>query len=310
MTLRQIEHAQCLQPPTLPRPDLDNLGISYRRIPLLSHGASVYCDTRLIIQKLESQFPNSGLAATSSEDEATSRLLESWTIDGGIFARAAQALPAELPMMKDPKFTTDREAYTGRSWSQESVKAIRPEALVHLREAFDFVENVLLVDGRPWVLKSGKPEQAPSLADIDAVWPFHWLIDLKVALPKDFITKETHPKAFAWVARFDDAVKAAKKSMSKPVTLKGDEAAKVIMSAKAQSAEEDKVDERDPTGLKQGMAVESWPTDTGFRNKDRGKLVKLDRQECVFKNGKGVRVHHPRWNFRVREIKQGEEAKL
>ena len=77
--------------------------------------------------------------------------------------RVGQAIPPELPLLNDPKFIKDREAYSGRSWSQESVKAMRPEALTHIRDAFESLENGLLADGREWVLKTDKP----ALADIE-----------------------------------------------------------------------------------------------------------------------------------------------
>ena len=210
--------------------------------------------------------------------------------------------------MKDPKFTKDREAYTGRSWSQESVQALRPEALVHIREAFDFLENGLLADGRQWIMNT----DGPRLVDIDAIWPFYWLIDLKVALPTELVAQQTHPKVFAWVDRFDSAIKAAKASMPKPVTLKGEDAVKFIRSAGTPPIESgtDTAETSDPTGLRRGMLVESWPTDSGFRNKDRGKLMGLNRQECVIENDLGTRIHHPRWNFRVRRIDEVNEAKL
>lgn len=282
--------------------------ISYRRIPILALGKSIYCDTRLILAKLDAAFPDSELAAASPEQEAIRKLLESWTIDGGIFARAAQSLPPELPIMKDATFTKDREAYTGRSWSPESVSALRPEALLHIRAAFDGLENGLLADGRAWILNTAEP----GLADIDAIWPLHWLIGLKVALPPDLVSSRTHPRVFAWCDRFDAAIKKAKASMPKPVTMKGDEAISFIRSAPLPHVEfgADPVFEADPTGLKPGMMVESWPTDTGFRNKDYGKLVKLNKHECVIENEMGLRIHHPRWNFRVRRVEGGSEAKL
>lgn len=210
--------------------------------------------------------------------------------------------------MKDATFTKDREAYTGRSWSQESVSALRPEALVHIRSAFDELENGLLADGRAWILNTAEPGSA----DIDTIWPFHWLIGLKVALPKQLISSQSHPRVFAWCDRFDEAIKRAKASIPKPVTLKGEEAASFIKSASLPHVEfgADPVFEGDPTGLKPGMMVESWPTDSGFRNKDRGKLVKLNKQECVIENEMGLRIHHPRWNFRVNRVEEGREAKL
>ena len=297
LTLRRIPYAQCDQPPMLPRPDLESIGVAYRRIPILAHGRSVYCDTQLIIAHLESAFPSSDFFPTSPEHKALQKLLGSWTIDGGIFARAAQALPPDLPLMKDPKFVKDREQYTGRSWSEGNVRALRPEALVHLREAFEFLETGLLSDGRDWILNT----EGPQLADIEAIWPFAWLLGLKVALPKDLFSPTTFPKVFDWVERFNKAVEKAKRE-THVKKLTGEEAANVIMNAKPVSNEAEEVDSTDPTGLKEGDLVESWPSDTGFKNRDRGHLVRLNRKECVLENHKGVLIHHPRWNFRLRGV--------
>ena len=74
------------------------------------------------------------------------------------------------------------------------------------------------------------------------------------------------------------------------------------------------VDDNDPLGLKKGQDVESWPVDSGFKNRDRGRLITLTKQEVVLAvqsklGGKEVRIHHPRWNFRTRAV-EGEGAKL
>lgn len=157
-----------MQPIYLPREDINALGVKYRRIPIMSIGRDMYCDTRLILQKLEAKFASGALGASQPDEKAIEKLLESWTIDGGIFVRAAQAIPPEMPLMKDPKFTKDREDYMGRSWELESIKAMRPEALTHIRDAFVFLETGLLADGRQWVLKTEKA----SMADIEG--PSHF----------------------------------------------------------------------------------------------------------------------------------------
>lgn len=76
------------------------------------------------------------------------KLLENWTIDGGIFVRAAQVLLPDMPLLNDPNFKKDREDYTGRSSEKESIKAMRPEGLTYIRDAFVFLETGLLADGR------------------------------------------------------------------------------------------------------------------------------------------------------------------
>ena len=113
LALRGIDYAQCLQPVYLPREDLNALGVKYRRIPVLSIGRDVYCDTRLILQKLEERFSDGALGASQPDQKAIEKLLEIWCVDGGVFDRAAQSFPTELPIMKDQKFIKDREDYTG-----------------------------------------------------------------------------------------------------------------------------------------------------------------------------------------------------
>jgi len=135
------------------------------------------------------------------------------------------------------------------------------------------------------------------------VWPFHWLTGLKGALPPDQISAEKFPKSFAWINRFQATVSAAAKSLGRPKTVKGTEAAALIGSS--EFAEEiGNVDPNDPSGLKKGQNVEVWPIDTGFRNKDKGQLVALSVSEIVIESktldGKIVRVHAPRHGFRVR----------
>lgn len=154
-------HPSQLQPPTLPREDVNALGVKYRRIPILSIGRDIYCDTRLILDKLEERFPSGKLGASQPEQKAIEKLLEKWTVDG-VFPRAAQLIPPALPMLNDSKFVQDRGEFTGRGWAKSAIAEARPEALAHMREFFQMLESTILADGRDWILKSEKP----TLADI------------------------------------------------------------------------------------------------------------------------------------------------
>lgn len=147
----------------MPRPDVKALGVNYRRIPLCAIGKDVYCDTRVILRKLETLFPQGALGATDPEQRALQKLLEAWKIEAGIFTRGSQLIPADTPIVKDEKFQKDREDFSGRKWSKEAIEANRPEALAAMRNAFSFMETTLLSDGRDWVLKG----LGPSLADIE-----------------------------------------------------------------------------------------------------------------------------------------------
>ena len=147
----------------MPRPDLQKIGVNYRRIPVMTIGRDVYCDTRIILRKLEQLFPDGRLGASNEDHRALERLLEAWTIESGIFNRASQLIPADMPLLEDPVFQKDREDLSGRSWSKESILKFRPEALSVIRDAFKLLETTLLADGRDWILKTDKP----TLADIE-----------------------------------------------------------------------------------------------------------------------------------------------
>jgi hypothetical protein len=79
--------------------------------------------------------------------------------------RASQLIPSSMPLLKDPKFRSDRADFTGRSWDKEKVELMRPEALVEIRGAFELLETTLLADGRDWILKT----EGPSLGDIEGM---------------------------------------------------------------------------------------------------------------------------------------------
>jgi len=213
-----------------------------------------------------------------------------------------------MPLLKDEKFTKDREDYTGRSWSKENIERGRPEALVEIKAAFEFLESTILADGREWILGVG--EKGPSLADIEAVWPFHWLKGLKGALPASYISPQHFAKTYAWIERFNLAVLSSIKSNGPAPKISGKETVEKI-KGEGWAEGELGVDEGDPSGLRKGEIVEVWPTDSGFNHRDRGRLVGLSTAEIVvegmMEGGEGVRIHCPRHGFRVRRVEKGSE---
>ncbi|KAK7511890.1 glutathione S-transferase [Phyllosticta citriasiana] len=301
LQLRGLGYAECMQPHIMPRPDLSALGVSYRRIPVMAMGRDIYCDTRLMLRKLEEQFPQGALGARGGEQRAIQRLLDRWITDGGVFTRAASSMPPSLPILQDPKFLNDRKDFVGRPWSKEAMEQGRPESIVAMRDAFDLLESTLLADGREWILKT----EGPSLGDIEAIWPFDWLVDMDGALPGEIISEKQFPKVFGWIQRFRACLRRAQASGSKAVKLDGEAAAEVICGASfAESG--GKIDAADPLGLALGTEVEVWPLDSGSSHHDKGRLVSLTWDEVVIatraddkKWEAEIHVHFPRWGFRV-----------
>ncbi|ROW13380.1 hypothetical protein VPNG_05509 [Cytospora leucostoma] len=305
----------------MPRPDIAKLGIKYRRIPILSIGRDVYLDTRLILQKLE-QLPDVSAprlgAAEGTEQRGVERLLEALNIDGGVFLWAAALLPRDLPVFKDPAFLRDRADYLaggsggGAGAVLQQTPAARYEALSGIRDAFELLETTLLADGRDWILKT----DGPSLADIEAIWPFHWLSGLPGALPPDQVSEARFPKVFAWIERFDRAVSAG--GDDEVPSVSGDEAAQTIVGSSYFEAQDGRVDETEPLGkalgLKRGERVVVFPLDTGSNHKDSGVLLGFDGKEVVFETvaevqgSPSVRVHAPRHGFRV--VREDQASRL
>lgn len=329
LELRGIPYAQCvshfsllfllilralntlkIQPPRLPRPDLAALGVRYRRIPLMAIGRDIYLDSRLILSTLDSHPSLSSYKPLSTPQSAgIAMLFDKFSTDSGVFTRAAQLIPLESKIWEDEKFQKDREDMTGRSWRKADVAKARPEALAHMRLAFEAVE-AMLNDGREWIAAT----REVSLADVEAVWVFDWLLDMKT-LPSDLISADFFPKTYAWIHRFREALRTARSRNSKPVNLAGSDAVAHVASASFNATEALAVVPVDPLRLKEGDEVEVWPIDSGSRHRDRGRLINLTHDKVVIEveNGIGekmVRVHAPRWGFRIAKAGAGEGAKL
>ena len=144
--------------------------------------------------------------------------------------------------------------------------------------------------------------------DHKAIWPFHWLVEMKGALPDTIISATQFPRVFAWIERFRAVLKKARASV-KPITVSGADVLEFVGKADfAETAGE--VDGNDPLGLKAGDEVEVFPIDSGSSHRDRGRLVTLTPHEATVAKrtrdeAKEIHVCVPRWGFRV--VRVGDE---
>lgn len=290
LALRGLQYSEVKQPVIMPRPDLQAIGVNYRRIPVMAIGKDVYCDTRIILRKLEQLFPEGAIGATSPDGLAVQKLFEVWHVEGPLFFRGVNSMPSRN--FSAPEFQKDREQMTGRPWNRDAMDKQRPESLAYLQSVFKIYEN-LLSDGREWIISTHKP----SLADIEAVFVLHWLYTSK-ALSEDLFPRSSYSKTFAWIERFDAAIKSAKNQSPKPISLEGSKAAEQILAA-SYAENESGISSQEPQQLSVGDRVELYPTDSGFNNKDHGKLSSLTDDEIVIQLENGVRIHTPRAGFRV-----------
>lgn len=300
----------------MPRPDVASLGIQYRRIPICSIGRDVYLDTRLILAKLETlptTQPKLG-ATAGTEQAALERLLSSLTVTGGPFVWAVSLLPPQMPVFKDEVWIKDRTGFfPGAGKITAPSPEARAEAVANMRGFVGMLETTVFADGREWVLKT----PGPSLADIEAVWPLHWLSKIPGAFSKkDQLSEKQFPKVFAWVDRFDKATGAAAKKLG-AAGISGEEATKTIVAA-PYFDETGRVLETEAIvqtlGLKQGDRVIVFPSDYGMTHKDSGNLLSIDEKEVVFETkaqvagSPTVRVHAPRLGFRI--VREDQASRL
>jgi glutathione S-transferase len=162
LTFRGIKYSRCITRNRMPREQLAELGVNYRRIPVLAIGRDVYCDSRLMFDKLEQLFPEYRLGAQAPFEKGVEYLLENWVIDGGPFWRTATLISPNADVMNDPEWIKDRSSMVGRPFNKDSLAAMRPEGLAHSRMYFNMVENTLMGDGRKYILNTLQP----TLADI------------------------------------------------------------------------------------------------------------------------------------------------
>lgn len=283
----------------MPRPDLASIDVNYRRIPIMAIGKDIYIDSRLIISKLESLYPNSSLSATTAEQAGIRKLFENYS-DSGLFNNAVKLMPywSSNSLVQNKTFLDDRQKLMGgRRMSAENMQAGRPEGLQNMLQAFELMENTFLADGRRWILDTS----GPTVADIDAVWPFEWLVvdrGMKGALPEEHFSEKSYPKTHAWIQRCMSSIKAAKGEVKKGTSLDGKTMNTRVLNATSPT-EPLSFDANDPLGFQAGDAVEICPSDYGQAHKDRGMLIGLTSSEIVIRNSKGLHLHFPRWNFRI-----------
>lgn len=312
LTLRGFNHVQCIQPNRMPRPDLERLGIAYRRIPILAIGRDVYCDTRIIIDKLEKLFPKNSLGSIHAYEQGLERIMQTWINDGGPFWRSAGLIPPDVGVMLDQKWTADRSEMTGTTFNRDTMAAGRKDAYAHMKVNFEIVEHGILADGRKFIFAT----EEPTLADIHTIWPFDWVIgesmEMGEHLDPDVISDTHFPRVYAWVKRFREAIGKAQHESETPNIISSEDMIETIL-ASDHWEKESTVDELDPLKLRKNQMVEVYPMDTGFNHHDRGRLVSLCQNEVVIeskvKDGNGhLRLHFPRHNFKIEPFDEGQDG--
>ncbi|KAF9700844.1 hypothetical protein EKO04_001068 [Ascochyta lentis] len=265
------------QPPVLPRPILEKLDITYRRIPLLAFGKDVYCDTSLIIDELQSRY---GALPTNPADKA----YEAFGIQ--IFESALRVVPTAA---LTPEFIKDRRTIFP-AVENPNHSELRPSGLAEMKSKFHIIE-------RDFLGKNPGPFIAGAkfgLADLHAGWAVGWVLNaLGVGRESGFSSQE-FPRIYNWISTW-------------PTPEYKDLAQEDVWDAvrtAEYTAKDVGVNEDDPLGIKAGthVTVENSDTEPGA-HPQKGKLVGLDDREIVVELKNDVRLHFPRVGYVVKETK-------
>jgi glutathione S-transferase len=278
--LKGLTYRSVAIPPAIPKPDLLPLTGGYRRTPVMQIGADIYCDTQLILQKIESLHPEPSLYPDGSEGLV---LALAWWADKSIFSPALGVVADTICEKIPPDFVAERKAF-GFPLAREDVAPVLHRHLQQGAAHLTWLAK-MLSDGRPFLLHK------PSAADLAAYCPL-WLLhnqggpEAEAKLPLGALR--------AWYER----VRAI--GHGQPVEMSSTEA--LDLAAEAQPAAPAIGANDDPSGLRTGEEVIVVADDTG-RDPIRGTLLAANAEELVIRASHPrvgeINIHFPRAGFDV-----------
>ena len=279
--LKGLAYREVITPTAMPKPDLLPLTGGYRRAPVLQVGADIYCDTQLILSKMEEWHPEPTLFPNHCMGEATALAL--WA-ERYIFMPALGFVANVNDDLFKPDFIAERKQF-GFIIGKDDV---RPQFGRYVQQ---LVANLgwfiaMLKDGRPFMLG-----QQVSAADL-AAYPSIWFLgkyggaDAQRMLPLAPLR--------TWYERVT-AIGNGKPTEIPAVTA-------LDIARDAAPTRPDLSADGDPSGLKDGSSVTVTPDDTG-RDPVHGTLVAASDQEVVIERTDDrvgtVYIHFPRAGYDV-----------
>lgn len=270
---------------------LAEIGVAYRRTPLLSIGSDMYVDNALIVEKLADIARHS--MDTNGLEDATNHV-EYDALGQTAFQCAVGLMPADTSFLKDPVFLEDRSELTGRSFKPEDLTAVRPMMISKLLSLLGIVQSHFLSTAgkeRKFFL-GGK---VPTTADLHLYWGLNWGLRYhKGARPE--VSETTHPKVFQWLSDVESFIAGRKQE----TRIEMNEAYKVLQVpptheyAKFVPHRED-----NPEKLSEGQRVKVMPADTGRNHPQFGKLISLNNEQVCLRNDKDLVMHFPRLGYEI-----------
>ncbi|MGO9607329.1 MAG: glutathione S-transferase family protein [Candidatus Binataceae bacterium] len=238
---KKISWRSVEQPVIMPKPKLTPLTGGYRRIPVLQIGADVWCDTGIIIRKIDELFPEPTIYPDGTE--AASHMINLFA-DRRFFFSTTPVIFEKLAPLIGKDFLEDRSKMM-RGANFEEITLIAPDARNYVRAYLDNLDRTLAK--QPFILGSSF-----SLADaacLHCVWFLR-------AEPTAFSLAQKCSNVMRWFERIDAMGHGDVKAMDP------DEALKI--AKESAPATRESTDGGAPNGLKPGMRISVTPEDYGF----------------------------------------------
>ncbi|KAF2487121.1 hypothetical protein BDY17DRAFT_319685 [Neohortaea acidophila] len=296
LNLTGLKYSICEQPFVQPRPIVQNLGITYRRVPVNAIGKDVYPDNRTFLDAILTIF---------ADEKGVKELVRSKHDEGyeafgyRMFWNLLEILPDTVyneTMVKD-------RADLYSMLSKHDYREVRPAAIQAFKQFLDIIEHDFLADvdsNGPWIAGA-----KPGVADLQAAWIPKFTLETidyangaSAGKEGEGITPEHYPRVFKWLKLFPNHVPE-----NEATKVSGEEASERILKA-PYAAKDIGVDETgDSTGFKKGDKVQIATTDdtTPGNMAQYGTLVGLNRKEQVIQLDNGLRLHFPRIGYSLKK---------
>jgi glutathione S-transferase len=276
---KKISWRSVEQPVIMPKPKLVPLTGGYRRIPVMQIGADVWCDTGIIIRKIDELKPEptiypGGLTAAADA-------MNQWA-DRRLFWSTTPVIFEKLGAMVPKAFIEDRsKMMQGTDFG--AIARSAPDSRNQLRAFLEILDRQLATS--PFLLGDSF-----SLADAACFNPM-WFLR---AEPNAFGLAQKFTNLMRWFERIDAMGYGDVRAMDP------DEALKIAKDSAPAAAEN--VDAHDPNELKAGTRVSVTPDDYAF-DPVTGRVVVSTIQEIAIERevpelGKIVN-HFPKIGFRI-----------
>ena len=279
--LKRLSWRSVSIPHMMPKPDLMPLTGGYRRTPVLQIGADIYCDTLLILRKIEALYPEPTLYPAGNKGLSTAL---AWWVDKSLFWNALGVLADTLGSRIPAHFVAERKSF-GFPLATEDVKPLLHRHLQQGAAHLDWLADILS-DGRPFILGD-----SVSVADLAAYSTF-WVLHTQGG--DEAVARLPYEGLRAWAS----CVAALGHGM--PTQMSAEEALMVARQTRPEMPLA--IGDHDPSGLRAGSIVSVSADDTG-RDVVRGQLVAADAQEIVIRSEHAsvgeINIHFPRAGFDV-----------